>query len=301
MKRRLLLALLASISLATAEERWKVATLHPLLGDLAHQVGGERVEVINLLKPGGDIHHFEPTASDLRAMKGAKLVLASGKNLESYLPKLRDNLTEGQRLIEVGRTIPSLKMEPGSEVFACCPQHAKGGVDPHWWHGADNMIRAAKVLADEFSKEDPAGKDVYQANQKVTAKRFADLKRWAQMEIARIPKKDRKLVTAHAAFGYFCKDYGFQMVPLLGLAREDDASPKYLSESIQVIREKKIRAAFPEDQANPKILSEITRQTGLSLGRALIADGTSAGSGSTFEGMTRHNVSAIVEALAPKP
>lgn len=303
MKRRLfaLLAALTALSPFSAlADPLRVVVTHPLLGDLTRQVGGDKIVVVDLLKAGGDIHHFEPTASDLTAMRGAKLVLASGKHLEGYLPKIQASLGAGVRLVEVGKPIPSLKIAPGNEVFMCCPEHAAGSIDPHWWHSAENMARAAKVIATELAQADPANAAAYKAGGVTTAAKMTALKKWAQQQLAAIPTERRKLVTAHAAFGYFCKEYGFQMVPLLGLAREDDYSPKYIATAVAMIKEKKIGAIFPEDQANPKMLQEISRQTGVKVGKALIADGTAPGAGSTFEGMLRHNVGVVLEALAEK-
>lgn len=281
-----------------SEAAVKVATLHPIIADLVRQVGENRVEVVEVLKAGGDVHHFEPSAKDIAMMRGAQLLMASGKNLESYLGKLRDSVGSGVRIVEVGKLVPSVLMEAGNEVFVCCPAHAKSTIDPHWWHSADSMSRAARVVADELSEVDPANKDAYKAAGKAAEKRFAALKSWAKKELSQIPRSDRKLVTAHAAFGYFCKEYGFKSVPVLGLGRSDDASPQYLAQSIGVIRDNRIRAVFPEDQANPKVLAEMTRSTGAKLGRPLVADGT-APHAHTFETMLRHNVAAIVEGLKP--
>jgi len=295
MKSLLLSLLLLPFSAGAAV---KVATLHPLLADLARQVGGDKVEVIEILKAGGDVHHFEPAARDIAAMRGSVLLLAMGKHLETYLDKLRDSVGGSVKIIEVGRPIPSVQLDPSQEIFVCCPAHAKSSIDPPWWHSAENMKRAARVIADELAGVDPANEDAYATAAKAAAKRFDELKRWAQQEISAIPRGDRRLVTAHAAFGYFCKEYGFKSVPVLGIGRSDDASPQYIAQAIQVIREQKIRAVFPEDQANPKVLTEIVRSTGVKLGDSLVADGTSKDA-HTFETMLGHNVRAIVAALKP--
>lgn len=295
----LCLAALTLLTLTAATQAAvKVATLHPMLADLTRQVGGTHVEVVEVLKPGSDVHHFEPAARDIASMRGAALLLAMGKHLESYLDKLRDSVGTGVKVVEVGRPIPSLKLEPGQEIFVCCPEHAHNSIDPHWWHSAENMKRAARVIADELSAVDPANEATYTAGAKAAGARFDELKKWAQQQISVIPRGDRKLVTAHAAFGYFCKEYGFKSVPVLGIGRSDDASPQYIAQTIQVIREHKIRAVFPEDQANPKVLTEIVRSTGVKLGEALVADGT-AKEAHTFETMLSHNVRAIVAALKP--
>jgi ABC-type Zn uptake system ZnuABC Zn-binding protein ZnuA len=160
------------------------------------------------------------------------------------------------------------------------------------------MKRAARVIADELSAVDPANKGVYEAGAKAAGKRYGEVKAWAQKQFSQIPRGDRKLVTAHAAFGYFCKEYGFKAVPVLGIGRGDDTSLQYIAQAIQVIRDHKIRAVFPEDQANPKILAEIVRSTGVKTGDPLVADGTSR-EAHTFEVMMAHNVTAIVKALKP--
>ena len=85
----------------------------------------------------------------------------------------------------------------------------------------------------------------------------------------------------------------------LGLSAEDEPSPKYITDAIRIIREKNVRAVFPEEQANPKTLTAIARETGVKIGVPLNADGTSRGAGSTFEGMIHHNVETIVAALKP--
>ncbi len=301
MLRSLILPLLYLASFAALQaEPLKVATLHPLLADLAQQVGGDQVIVVEIMKAGGDIHHYEPSPKDLAAMRGARLVLASGKELESYLPKLRDSLGAGVQIFEVGEKIPSIPGvcnhdhdEDGDE------EHHHHGVDPHWWHSAENMKRAARVLADAFTAAAPANEAAYTAGAKAASARFSALKSWAQKEISRIPKGDRTLVTAHAAFGYFCKEYGFEPISVLGIGRGDDAAMKHIAETIKVIRESKIKAVFPEDQANPKVLTEIVRSTGVTLGETLIADGT-AKEVHTFETMLRHNVNAIVKALGTR-
>ena len=268
---------------ASLQAEIKVATLHPLLADLVEQVGGKNVSVTNLLKPGAEVHHFEPTSKDLASLKGVNVLLASGKGAEPYLGKLSDSLGPVVKMIEVGATLPSIKT-------------SNGNVDPHWWHSPDNMKRAARVIGDELAIIDAPNAALYKANATAAGLRIDAVKSWATQQLATIPKADRTIVSAHNAFGYFCKAFGFRAIPLLGLQSEDETTPKQIAEAISAIRELKVRAVFPEDQANPKVLAEITRETGAKIGKPLVADGT-ATDAHTFEKMIRHNVEALVEGL----
>lgn len=291
MFRRLLAAVWLIAPLSAAE--WKVAVLHPLLGDLARQVGGGRVEVVDLIGPKGDPHHFEPQPADLRRAEGARLWLVAGMGLESYLPALKSVVGSG-KLCEVGETLPALEGECDHEDH----DHGahKHGKDPHWWHSIDLFRRAVSVVEGEFAAADPEHADEYRRNAAAYRGSLEDLERWAKRELLRVPKERRLLATAHAAFNYFCKDFGFAPIPVQGVNREQVPTAAQLAMLVAELRERRVTALFPEKESNPKILQSLTRDTGILLGEPLIADGTGVES---YEAMVRHNVKAIVAALAP--
>lgn len=275
----------------------KVAALHPLMADLARQVGGERVEVFDMIGEGGDPHHYEPRPDDLRRLQGAALVLAGGKKMESYLERVRDTV-RGVPVIEVGHTIPSLTVGKDA-VYACCPNHGAGSIDPHWWHGIENTRRASRVVAQALTSVDPAGKDFYSARASAYSNRLGELKDWAKRELARVPRGQRKLVTAHNAFAYFAREFGFEVIAVAGLNKEQNTAPQDLARTIRSVRDSGVKAIFPERGASPKTVESIARETGSRVAQALIADGNGTGTDAGFEGMIRHNVGTITAALAP--
>lgn len=287
-----ILSLILSLASASAAEL-KVATLHPLLGDLARQVGGERVEVVDLIGKNGDPHHFEPVQADLQKAADAKLYLASGMGLESYLTSLRGILGEKAQVVEIGKDLPSIEGECDHEGHD--HEHHHHEIDPHWWHSIDLFRRATTITAETFSKADPAGAETYSKNAASYRAKLDELERWTRKEITRIPKSKRHLATAHAAFGYFCKDFGFEPLPVQGLNREQMPDPKKLAGILEELKEHQVAAIFPEKESNPKILQALTGDSGIKLGEALIADGSTADS---YEAMVRHNVSAIVNGLS---
>jgi zinc/manganese transport system substrate-binding protein len=275
----------------------KVAALHPLMADLARQIGGERVEVFDMVGEGGDPHHYEPRPEDLRRLQGSALILAGGKKMESYLERVRDTV-RGVPVIEVGQTIPSLTVGKDA-VYACCPNHGSGGIDPHWWHGIENMRRATRIVAQALASVDPAGKDFYSTRASAHSKRLGELKEWAKRELARVPRGQRKLITAHNAFAYFAREFGFEVIAVAGLNKEQNTAPRDLARTIESVRASGVKAIFPETNASPKTVESIARETGTRVAEGLIADGNGAGREAGFEGMIRHNVRVITAALAP--
>lgn len=285
----------ALLTLPLSAVELKVASLHPLIGDLAKQVGGDRVEVVDLIGKNGDPHHFEPAAADLQKAGDAKLYLASGMGMESYLKSLRGILGTKAEVVEIGKDLPSIEGECDHEGHD--HSHHDHEIDPHWWHSIDLFRRAATITAESFAKADPSGAETYKKNAADYRTKLDDLERWTRKEIARIPRDKRHLATAHAAFGYFCKDHGFEPISVQGINREQMPDPKKLAALVAELKEHEVGAIFPEKESNPKILEALTKDSGIKLGEALIADGTTAES---YEAMMRHNVAAIVAGLGNK-
>jgi zinc/manganese transport system substrate-binding protein len=270
----------------------KVVSLHPLVGDLLKQVGGDKVEVVDLIGEKGDPHTFEPRTDEIAKVTSAKVYFVSGMGLEGFLPKLRSILPKDVRIVEVGSSLPAL--------YGICEQHDHRhdhahDQDPHWWHSVDLFRRATSVIAEELSKEMPSERESFEANATAYRKQLDELEKWMKREIVKIPKQRRKLATAHSAFQYFCAAYGFEAFAVQGVNREQMPGAKELADIMETLKKEKVAAIFPERESNPKILQSLTRDTGIKLGGELIADGRGV---TNYEEMMRANVTAIVSALS---
>lgn len=285
---------LAAGSLPAAPLR--IASLHPIISDFARQVGGIEVDVIDLMPADSNPHIYYPTPANLKEAASSDLVLASGKGMEPYLSEFVESLGGGVTVYDVGRAVPSLKIQ-ADEVFVCCPAHSKGAIDPHWWHSIQNARRASLALADEFARLSPEKTDYFRAQARAYAAKLESLHAWAKRQIQSIPLADRELTTAHAAFGYLCRELGLRSITVLGLTSENDADPQHLKDVIRTLRDSKVRAVFPEDGANPKVLETIARESGVQIGGHLHGDMMS-GHDNTYEAFMRCNITTIVDALS---
>jgi len=272
----------------------KVASLHPLIGDLLRQVGGSEIEVVDLIGEKGDPHSFEPQSKDLAAAKGAEIYFVSGMGMENYLPELKAVLGGNARIVEVGATLPALHGTCDHEGHDHDHAHE---LDPHWWHSVDLFRRATAVVADELSKQRPEQGEVFAKNAAAYRGKLDELGKWVRREVIRIPKDRRKLATAHAAFQYFCDAYGFESFSVQGINREQMPDAVTLAKLISTLKSEKVAAIFPEKESNPKMLQSLTRDTGIKLGGELIADGRAM---TSYEEMMRANVASIVEALSAR-
>jgi len=257
-------------------------------------VGGSHVSVVGLVQPGVDPHTFNPSPADIRAVADAEVVLASGLSLEAYLDRLVAGSGSSGRVVAVGDALP--------EAVAMAGVPGAGERDPHWWHSLDCMLIATDIVRAEFAKARPAAAADFSANAEAYQARLRGLKAWAAAEIGRLPPNRRHLVTSHDAFGYFARDYGFEVHAISGLSTDSEADARHLAGLIDLIRRERIPAVFAEDSANPRLVENLVRETGVRLGATLYADGLGPpGSGAeTYDSMYRHNVRAIVDALSAR-
>jgi ABC-type Zn uptake system ZnuABC Zn-binding protein ZnuA len=282
-----------------AAEKLEIASFSTVLTEIAQEVGGTNVSVAALVKPGQDPHEYQPTPSDLKQAANAKLVLLSGKHLEHYLDKVREATGGHAESIAVGDALPMLKPRPATgESLAKADPDQNGMInDPHWWHSVSNVEKATIVVKDALIKLDPADRQDYENNTNAYLEKLEALNRWVKRKIAELPRDRRKLVTSHDAFQYLAKEYGFQVFAIEGVSTETEPSDRHVAELIDEIKSQQVKAVFLEKTLNPKVSSEIIRETGAKIGGSLYADGLGEGEGNTYEGMMRHNVSTIVDSL----
>jgi zinc/manganese transport system substrate-binding protein len=264
-----------------------VASLSTITTDIAQNVGGDKVKVLPIIKPGVDPHEFQPTPQDIKQISNADLVLITGKQIEGYLTKLEESTGGAGKFVNTGAAFPSLKLE----------EEGKSVEDPHWWHSIENMKKATTLVKKRFAEADPANKAIYEGNAAAYLEKLAELESWAKREVAKLPREKRKLVTSHDAFQYLARDFGFKIYAIDGISTDDEPSSRKIADLIDTIKREGVKAVFFESIENPKVAEEITRRTGAKVGGELYADGLGDKTASTYPDMVRHNVTTIVEGL----
>ena len=257
-----------------------------LIGDVARQIGADRVSVNVLLPIGADPHAFEPRPQDVAALTDADLVLVNGLGLEATLQPLLGN----------ARTIVTVSDGINALPFA----EEEGGLDPHVWQDPNNVIVWARNIADAFAQADPAHADEYASNAEAYIAELTALDAWIKEQVAQIPEANRKLVTDHEDFGYFTARYGFDQVGAVVPSVSTGSAPsaQELAALEDAIRSSGVKAVFVGSTVSPDLSRRVAEDTGVRL-VFLFTDSLSpsGGDAESYLAFMRHNVNAIVEAL----
>jgi zinc/manganese transport system substrate-binding protein len=301
--RRLLAVLLAAAATVTAcgsadsarpaGAALDVVATTPVVADFVRTVGGDRVHVVQILKPGVDPHDYEPAPADLQAIADADLVVKSGVGLEAWLDDTIEAAGYGGQVVD---TSAGVRVRPGDE--------ADEAGDPHIWHDPTNAVVMVTDIEKALAAKDPAGASAYAGNARAYTTKLSTLDTETKAKIASIPAAQRKLVTNHDAFGYYCARYGItfvgSIIPSFDSAAE--LSGNELADLVREIRATGVRAVFSESSLPPRTAETVAREAGVQVvggEDALYADGLGpAGSpGGTYLGAERHNTDTIVKAL----
>ncbi|MEM9853756.1 MAG: zinc ABC transporter substrate-binding protein [Pseudomonadota bacterium] len=292
----LALALTLAGQASQAKDRLSVVATTGMIADAAEIVGGDAVEVRALMGAGVDPHAYRQTRSDIVALANADLVVWNGLYLEAQMEDFLLELAETKPVVALTETLPE-NLLIGSEDYA-------GRFDPHVWMNPNLWSRVVIGMRDALIDVDPGNAAAYSANADAYLDTLADLARYTTDVLASVPAESRILLTSHDAFNYFGNAYGFEVVGIQGISTESEAGLQRISELVDLLITRDIRAVFVETSVsdrNIRALVEGARAAGheVTIGGELFSDamgepGTYEG---TYVGMIDANATTIARAL----
>jgi manganese/zinc/iron transport system substrate-binding protein len=276
---------------SSISDRLQILATTGMIADAARQVGGDLVDVTALMGPGVDPHLYQPTARDQRRLKAAQLILYNGLHLEGKMAELFESLAKQKQVVAVSRDIPDERLLAWND--------SAGMHDPHIWFDVQLWQTVVRTVARACSNADPAHTHDYE--QRAT-RYLGELDRLDQEchDLAgQLPETQRVLITSHDAFHYFGRAYGFEVVGIQGISTDSEAGLKAITDAVDLIRTRNVRAIFPETSVPRAAIERVAADSGARLGIELYSDSLGApdSPGGTYAGMIRTNIENIVEAL----
>jgi manganese/zinc/iron transport system substrate-binding protein len=285
---------------APGDRELSVVATTGIIGDAAARVGGDRVEVVSLMGPGVDPHLYKASESDVRRLAEADLVLYNGLHLEGKMGDVLVKLARTRPVLAVSEDIPREQLRE--------PPEFAGQYDPHVWFDVALWSRTLAPIERELARLDPDHAAGYAARRAAYEAELAALDREVSARLAKIPERQRVLVTAHDAFGYFGRRYGLEVVGLQGISTLAEPGLKDVERVVERILAARVPAIFVESSVPRRSIEAVQAAVGargfeVAIGGQLYSDalgaaGTPAG---TYVGMVRANVETIATALGGAP
>ncbi len=291
------LLLLVTVGFPAAQARLRVVTTTSIVTDLVRQVAGDFAQVEGLMGPGVDPHLYKPTAADIVRLQRAEVIFYNGLMLEGRMTDVFTKLARSKRHVyAVTESIP--------ETELLQPAAFEGHFDPHVWFDVQLWAKCVGTVVEGLAAADAANADAYRRQGEEVRARLATLHAWARAKAEELPAERRVLVTSHDAYNYFGRAYGFTVVGLQGISTATEAGLADVARLSDFIRTRGVKAVFVESSVSPATIERVARDSGARVGGELFSDamgepgqiegGYNLG---TYEGMIKHNLSTIVDAL----
>lgn len=257
-----------------SDQRPTVAATTSIAADIVAQVGGDAVDVVQLVPDGASPHSYAPSAREQQELADSSLVVYFSPGFESSLP-----------------------IEAAAESFAFADHIDAAGADPHVWLDPTLIAAALPDLAAALAELDPENAAGFGRRADAYAGRLRVLDRQLQKMVDSVPASRRKLVTSHDLMGYYAARYGFEIVGApFGSSPEAEASAGALAELIDRIEIEGVPAVFAQQGDDPKVLRRVAEEAGVSVVDDLALE--SLGSGvESYEQMMRTTTEKITAAL----
>lgn len=262
---------------AAGSNKLKVATSFYPMYEFTQAVGGDKIDLVNLVPTGTEPHDWEPTAGHIKALGEAAVFIYNGAGMEHWLDKTLKSL-DNKSLIAVEASHGFALMK-GEEHDDHGDDHAEGEMDPHVWLDPQGVIHQVEQIRDALIKADAANKATYEAN---AAAYIEKLKAFDQEFRAGLTGCAREeFFTSHAAFGYLAHRYDLEQHPIMGLSPEAEPQPKELAEIVAEAKEHEVKHIFFETLASDKVAKMVAQEIGA---QTLVLN--------PFEGLTDEEVKA---------
>ncbi|MBP9477441.1 MAG: zinc ABC transporter substrate-binding protein [Sebaldella sp.] len=284
-----------SKNIEVKNDKIKVTTTTTMLKDLIQTIGGDKVEVINLMGEGVDPHLYNASAGDIGKLSNSDIIVYGGLHLEGKMGDILGKLeSTGKETLNVGDSLPKDLIILQEESTP----------DPHVWFDTNLWALEAEIVADKLSKMDEKNRDYYMSNLEKYKKELKELTIYVEQRINEIPESSRVLVTAHDAFGYFGRQFNLEVKSIQGVSTDSEAGTRDISELADFIVKRDIKAVFVESSVPKRTiesLQEAVRERGkeLKIGGELYSDslGDEKNNTETYIKTVKRNVDIIVDAL----
>ncbi len=235
------------------------------LRDIAQEVGGTRVSVINISEGYQDPHFVEAKPSFILKLRDADVFAFVGLDLEiGWMPLLvqgaRNSKIQrgGPGYLDVSRAIPVLDVPSGNVDRSQGDVHPLG--NPHYWLDPENGRRIARLFQQRFAQLDPAGASVYAANEKAFEAKVNTAERSWTDERARM--KGKPIVAWHTSWKYFAEYAGVNIVGFMEPKPGVPPSPSHLASLILTMKRTGAKVIVMEPFYDRKMADFVASKTG---------------------------------------
>lgn len=262
--------------------------------DFAREIAGDRAELTLLIKPGSEVHSYEPTPKDMIRIQESDLFICNGGESEQWAKTL---ITPELNTIYMMDCVDTVE-ESADGIYNA--EDGEPELDEHVWTSPLNAIKISEEICNALCKLDTDNAEAYKTNFTAYKAQLMALDR----EFRQVTKNSGKHTLVFAdrfPMRYFALEYGLNCYAAFpGCSSETEPSAKTVAYLIDRVREDKIPAVLYMEFSNQKMADVICEDTGCKKLPFYSAHSVSAEQfkqGVSYLDLMRINLNSLKEAL----
>lgn len=229
--------------------------------DFARAVAGDRAEITLLLKPGAEVHSYEPSPKDIIRIQESDLFICNGGESEQWVESLIDDKTNVIYMMDCVDAVE----ESAEGIYSSGHdehEHEDAELDEHVWTSPLNAVRIVEQIADKLCLIDKSNSREYLVSCELYKTKLLELD--IRFRTTVLQAKRTTLVFADRfPMRYFTLEYGLDYYAAFpGCASETEPSAKTVAFLIDHVREEGIPAVLYMEFSNERMADVICEDTG---------------------------------------
>lgn len=273
-----------------------VVSSFSILTDMIEEIGGEYVNVHNLVPIGTDPHEYEPLPEDIKAATDADLLFYNGLNLEGG-----ENGWFFKLINSVGKTEDRIfEASAGIEPMYLADEEGNQEVNPHAFLSPQVGIHMAENIREALVELMPENAEYFEQSAAAYLEKLIQIDAEYTEEIGNIPAENRVFIASEQAFQYMTNEYGLKEGYIWAIDTDENGSPDQIRNAIEFVKQHQPNALFVESNVDRRPMETISAETGIDIyERPVLSDeiAKSGEEGDSYIEYLEYNLNVIINGL----
>lgn len=246
----------------SSDDHLQVVTSFTIIADVANEIGGDDVDIHNLVPTGTDPHEYEPLPEDIKKATDADVLFYNGLNLEGgeqgWFFKMVDAVDQDEdKIFSVTQQVEPMYLGDEEE------NGKKEEINPHSFIDPANGIKMAEDMRDAFIEMDPDNEENYNERAEAYLDRLDEINKEYEEKLGEIPEEERYLVTSERAFQYMADHFDLEEGFIWEIDTEENGSPEQIKELVSFLEDNEVPMLFVESNVDERPMETVSNESGV--------------------------------------
>ena len=246
----------------SSDDALQVVTSFTIIADVANEIGGEDVDIHNLVPTGTDPHEYEPLPEDIKKATDADVLFYNGLNLEGgkdgWFMRMVDSVGQNED------NVYSLTEQVDPMYIGGDDEHEEE-INPHSFIDPANGIKLAEDMRDALMEVDPDHADAYEERAEQYLDKLNEINDEYEEKLAEVPEDERYLVTSERAFQYLADHFDLEEGYIWAIDTEENGSPEQIKSLVEYLKENEVPILFVESNVDERPMETVSEESGVDI------------------------------------